>query len=72
VEIHNPLAVPPKVRAHFFEKYITAGKPQGTGLGTYSALLLTRVQNGELRMETSDQTGTTLHLQLPRPPQWAK
>lgn len=64
LSIHNDGAVPPPVRASFFEKYATYGKSQGTGLGTYSARLMARVQRGDLAMETSDQAGTTLRLEL--------
>jgi PAS domain S-box-containing protein len=68
VSIHNRGAVDPKLRARFFEKYATARKSDGTGLGTYSARLMARVQHGELTMETSEREGTTLTLLLPRAP----
>ncbi|MBI2308470.1 MAG: response regulator [Rhodocyclales bacterium] len=64
LSIHNDGAVPLPVRASFFEKYATHGKSQGTGLGTYSARLMARVQHGELTMETSEMAGTTLVLEL--------
>lgn len=68
LRIHNEGAVPLPVRASFFEKYATFGKERGTGLGTYSARLMARVQRGELTMATSDDAGTTLTLNLPPPP----
>jgi CheY-like chemotaxis protein len=52
------------LRDKFFEKYSTAGKLGGTGLGTYSSHLLARVQGGSLTMETSESSGTTLTLML--------
>jgi signal transduction histidine kinase/ActR/RegA family two-component response regulator len=64
--IHNQGSVPLELRAEFFTKYSTAGKLGGNGLGTYSSHLLTQVQGGTLTMETSDDQGTTLTLQLPR------
>lgn len=67
VRIHNVGAVPEAIRSRFFQKYITAGKPQGTGLGTYSALLMARVQSGDVAMETGE-TGTMLTVRLPVPP----
>lgn len=70
VSIHNEGAVPLPVRAAFFEKYATHGKNQGNGLGTYSALLMARVQRGELTMETSGISGTTLRLALLPLPDW--
>jgi CheY-like chemotaxis protein len=70
LEIHNASEVPEAVRATFFEKYATAGKAGGFGLGTYSARLMARVQDGELTMQTSAQAGTTLCLRLrAAPPQ---
>ena len=65
LEIHNAGTVPESVRERFFEKYATAGKSDGTGLGTYSARLMARVQGGELSMRTSQAEGTVLTLTLP-------
>ena len=62
--IHNDGVVPPDLRDKFFEKYSTAGKLGGTGLGTYSSHLLAVVQGGKLTMETSESSGTTLTLLL--------
>ena len=66
VEIVNTGCVPAAIRAHFFDKFATAGKQGGTGIGTYSAKLLTEVQHGRIRMETSDEkNATTLTVSLP-------
>jgi PAS domain S-box-containing protein len=62
--VHNRGAVPADLRARFFEKYATAGKAAGLGLGTYSAHLLARVQGGDLSLETSEAEGTMLTLDL--------
>lgn len=64
LRIHNAGVVPESIRDSFFEKYSTAGKAGGTGIGTYSARLMARVQNGDLAMETSEAGGTTLTLTL--------
>jgi CheY-like chemotaxis protein/signal transduction histidine kinase len=64
--IHNLGAVPYALRDCFFDKHATEGKAGGTGLGTYSAALLTKAQQGSLTMETSDTDGTRLTLQLNR------
>jgi len=64
VHIHNAGVVPEAVRASFFEKYSTSGKPGGLGLGTYSALLIARVQEGNITMRTSAEEGTTLTIRL--------
>lgn len=60
VVIHNAGAVPEAIRENFFDKYTTAGKDGGTGIGTYSANLAARTQGGHLAMETSEETGTTI------------
>lgn len=64
--IHNQGAVPLALRENFFDKYATAGKIGGTGLGTYSSHLLAKVQRGSLSMQTSEEEGTTLSLRLHR------
>lgn len=61
--VRNPGRVPPEVEGRFFDKYATAGKSGGTGLGTYSARMMARVQEGELKMQTGDE-GTLLTLTL--------
>ncbi|NRF67341.1 PAS domain-containing protein [Aquincola sp. S2] len=62
--LHNRGAVPAAVRESFFDKYSTAGKSDGTGLGTYSAWLMARIQGGALVMRSSEADGTTLELTL--------
>ncbi|OLN26196.1 diguanylate cyclase/phosphodiesterase (GGDEF & EAL domains) with PAS/PAC sensor(s) [Desulfovibrio sp. DV] len=49
----------------FFEKYATSGKRGGSGLGTYSARLMTECQGGEIRLDTAPDTGTTVTVRLP-------
>ncbi|QJW83395.1 response regulator [Ramlibacter terrae] len=63
--VHNPGEVPPDIAGQFFEKYVTRGKSGGTGLGTYSARLMARAQQGELELQTGLAKGTTLTLTLP-------
>lgn len=62
--VHNPGEVPPAAAERFFQKYSTAGKQGGTGLGTYSARLMARAQQGDLQVRSSAQEGTTLVLSL--------
>lgn len=67
IVIVNKGAVPVEIREHFFDKFITFGKQGGTGLGTYSARLLTEAQNGTLSLQVSDlENSTTLTVTLPR------
>ncbi|GLR12686.1 hypothetical protein GCM10007907_14760 [Chitinimonas prasina] len=68
LSLHNHGAIPPELRQRFFDKYATAGKVGGTGIGTYSARLYARAQNGELQFESDDAGGTTLILSLPAAP----
>jgi PAS domain S-box-containing protein len=63
-EVHNPGTVPESMRKRFFRKYATTGKSAGLGLGTYSARLMARVQEGDLALESSEASGTTLVARL--------
>lgn len=66
IEISNNGVVPLEIRAHFFEKFATAGKPNGTGLGAFSARLIAQTQGGDIHMQTSDETNTTtISVRLP-------
>jgi CheY-like chemotaxis protein len=65
--IKNQGVVPAAIRERFFGKFVTAGKPGGTGLGTYSARLLAEAQNGAVTLAVSDEeNSTTLTVTLPR------
>jgi len=60
VKISNKGVVPAQIRDTLFDKYITANKEDGTGLGVYSARLNARTQGGDVVVDTSDPAGTTL------------
>ncbi|MCP4698462.1 MAG: response regulator [Gammaproteobacteria bacterium] len=64
ITVHNGGAVPEQIRVRFFEKYITAGKYRGTGLGTYSAKLIAETLGGGISLRTSEQAGTTITVRL--------
>ena len=64
VHVHNHGEISPKVRPHFFAKYVTTGKDGGVGLGAYSARLMARVQEGEITMHSDAQAGTTLSVRM--------
>jgi DNA-binding response OmpR family regulator len=64
IKIHNQGAVPTEIRDKFFDKHTTIGKSGGTGLGTYSAKLMAETQGGNIQLETSAKTGTTVMVQL--------
>ncbi|MBF0187684.1 MAG: hybrid sensor histidine kinase/response regulator [Magnetococcales bacterium] len=54
IRVVNSGVVPVEIRDRFFDKLVTAGKPGGTGLGTYSAALIVKTQGGTITVETSD------------------
>jgi len=64
--IQNKGAVPVEIRDRFFDKHITKGKLGGTGLGTYSAKLITINLMGQIDMTTSDKDGTVIRLNFPK------
>ncbi|WFS61763.1 PAS domain-containing sensor histidine kinase [Pseudodesulfovibrio thermohalotolerans] len=66
IDIRNTGEVPPEVRDSFFEKYSTAGKPGGQGLGAYSAMLVARAHGGTIRLDTSTEGVTSVHVILPQ------
>ena len=60
VAITNPGEVPVGLRDRFFEKYATAGKTGGTGLGAYSARLIARAFGGAVTLDVSRPGQTTV------------
>jgi len=64
LQMSNEGCVPPELRETFFDKYATAGKDSGTGLGTYSARLAVEVQKGAISMHCHEGR-TVLTLTLP-------
>lgn len=67
IAIQNKGAVPADIREHFFDKFVTHGKQGGSGIGTYSAKLLTEAQGGTIALHVSDEDDeTTIVVTLPR------
>ena len=67
IKISNQGAVPAEIRQQFFDKFVTKDKNGGTGLGTYSAKLLTEAQAGQIELDVSDEANTTeITVVLPR------
>ncbi|MFC1534150.1 PAS domain S-box protein [Thermodesulfobacteriota bacterium] len=64
IDIHNLGVVPQDMREKFFEPYSTSGKKGGTGLGTYSALLVAKAHNGNIYFTTSEEKGTNVIIEL--------
>ena len=62
IRIHNHGAVPEEIRDRFFEKFVTAGKMTGTGLGTYSARMIAKTLGGRMTLEPSAENETTVQI----------
>ena len=60
--VSNPAVVPQEIRERFFEKYVTAGKENGTGLGTYFAALIVKTHGADITMKTSEESGTIMRI----------
>ncbi|BDQ36977.1 hypothetical protein SYK_13370 [Pseudodesulfovibrio nedwellii] len=75
VVIANSQTVHEDVRRRFFDKYVTHGKENGTGLGTYFAALIARTHGADISMKTQPDRGTQItilfrsHLQNVETPQ---
>ncbi|WPP52950.1 sensor histidine kinase [Catalinimonas niigatensis] len=65
VIIQNKGAVPEEIRDHFFDKFATSDKRDGTGLGTYIAKLVVELHKGKIDYSTSEEEGTTVRISLP-------
>lgn len=60
LSIINKGSVPLEIRNKFFEKYVTAGKKSGTGIGTYSAALIAKTHGWKIWLYTSILNETTV------------
>ncbi len=65
VSVSNSGVVPDHIQGTFFSKYVTSGKSGGTGMGTYSARLMTEIQGGTITMASKSGHGTTIMVNLP-------
>ncbi len=66
IRIQNQGAVPESIRDRFFDKYVTAGKENGSGLGTYSARLIAETHQGTIQLDCGSDDTTTVTVFLPR------
>ena len=65
ISIHNSGMIPEEIQSTFFDKYVTSGKSNGTGIGTYSAKLVANVQNADISFTSSQEAGTTITVSFP-------
>jgi PAS domain S-box-containing protein len=68
INVHNFGTIPDKIRARFFDKYVTHGKTKGTGLGTYIAKMIATNHQGNISFSTSEEQGTVVTVILPLEP----
>ena len=64
--IHNQGMIPKDMQNRFFDKYATSGKKTGTGLGTYSAKLITKTHGGKINFISNEKDGTQIIVSLPK------
>lgn len=65
IDIHNSGVIPADIQDRFFDQYVTSGKPDGSGIGTYVARLIAEVHGGSIDFSTAADTGTHLYVRLP-------
>ena len=64
-QVINHGVIPKTIRATLFDKYTSSNRQSGTGLGTYSAKLMTEVQHGEIYFDIIDEQQTMFVVKLP-------
>ena len=64
VQVDNGGEVPCEIRDKFFDKFVTFGKGGGTGIGTYSAMLIAKTLDGSIILDTSKAGRTRIRVTL--------
>ena len=64
LSLTNAGEIPEAIRERFFQKYVTAGKRHGTGLGSYSARLVAQAHGGSITADWSTPGFTTVRVKL--------
>ncbi len=64
-QVVNHGVIPQAIRATLFDKYTSSNHQTGTGLGTYSAKLMTEVQHGEIYFDIINEQQTKFVVKLP-------
>jgi len=62
--LDNGPGIPASVRRTLFDPFVTAGKPNGTGLGLTLARRIAEEHGGSVRLEESNREGTVFTLSL--------
>ena len=58
--------VPPTIRDHVFDPFVSSGKSNGTGLGLAIVSKIVHDHGGSVSVESTSQTGTVMRVTLPR------
>jgi signal transduction histidine kinase len=67
--VWNRQPIPENVAPRIFQRFFTTKPGDGRGVGTFSMKLLGEtLLKGEVSFETSEESGTTFRLTLPRDP----
>ncbi|MEI6148780.1 MAG: response regulator [bacterium] len=66
VSLRNQGSVPESIRDRFFQKFSTARKKHGAGLGAYSARLIAELHGARISVDTSVPDFTTVVIGFPR------
>ncbi|WNC70709.1 hybrid sensor histidine kinase/response regulator [Thalassotalea psychrophila] len=64
-KLHNTGAIPADLRETLFEKYSTSNHIRGSGLGAYSAKLMTEAQKGRISFNIIDEIYTEFTVIMP-------
>jgi signal transduction histidine kinase len=67
--IDQGLGVPPNIRDHVFDPFVSSGKSNGTGLGLAIVSKIVHDHGGSVSVESSSDAGTVMLVTLPRSPQ---
>ncbi len=60
--------VPPEIREHLFESFVTRGKEDGTGLGLAVVKKIVDDHHGSITFDSSPESGTTFVIDIPLVP----
>ncbi|MDH5680471.1 MAG: PAS domain-containing sensor histidine kinase, partial [Spirochaetota bacterium] len=66
IQIKNIGVIPEELRDNFYKKFGTSGKSQGSGIGTYSAMLYTKAHHGQISYKSDEIQGTQVKVVLPK------
>ena len=67
--IDQGAGVPPAIRDHVFDPFVSSGKSNGTGLGLAIVSKIVNDHGGSVSVESSSDAGTVMLVTLPRSPQ---